>query len=146
MANAGRIAWAWNGVRIIELYPVGGVIDEWEEDLIERIKSHGLDWQSDGEVVTYQDILGRVDEKDTQDLRPVDAWGQPYEFLVIDGFLAIRSSGADRVFDTDKYHYGSFPWLSGGDFVRVGSRMIRWTVAPRQPDWFTDNWLNGGTP
>ncbi len=139
VSNARRISWAWKVVRMRELYPDTVVLDELQRSLIDKIKNHGLDWQSDGEAVAYLELLEGADEKLVQDLSPADAWGQPYEFKIFDGYLVIRSSGADRVFDTSKYYYGSFPWLSGGDFVIVGGKNVRWTVGPKAPDWLEDN-------
>ncbi len=133
-----RLSYEWKAARIRELYPRAEVLDEWERDLIEGIKKNGIDWGSDGEVVAFQDIIKRVGERWSKGLRSVDAWGRAYEFRVVDGFLAVRSSGADRVFDNSVYYYGSFPWLSGGDLVIVGGEEIRWTVPPKAPDWLED--------
>ncbi len=148
VSNARLIHWAWKVTRMEMLYPDLSVLDGKQRVLIERIKSHGLDWQQDGAEVTYREVLEGAAEERVKSLKlsPRDGWGQPYEFRIVDEVLVIRSSGADRIFDTDKYYYGTSPALSGGDFVVIGGAFIRSAKAPRMPDWFKDNSLKGGKP
>ncbi len=138
IVNAKQISWVWKVVKLRELYPNGSIIKERQKSLIENIKLNGIDWSIDGKDVSFGEVVAGADEEALRDLSLLDGWGQPYEFKIVEGHVVIRSSGSDRVFDGSKYQYGTFPWLSGGDFVIIGDGEVRWTVPPKAYDWLED--------
>ncbi len=140
VGGARHLSYEWKAARMRELYPNAEILKVWEEELVDKIREKDLNWRRDGDEIVFSEVIGKIGEERSEKLRSVDGWGRAYEFRVIDGFLAVRSSGADRAFDSDVYRHGSFPWLSGGDLVIVGGKAIRWTVPPKAPDWLEDSW------
>ncbi len=140
IGNARRTCRAWKTARHRELYPNGRLIIKKERALVDRIESEGLDWLLDGKEISYREVIEGASEDAADRSSHLDGWGQPFEYRIVDGFLVIRSSGSDRVFESERYQYGTFPWLSGGDIVIVGNSSIRWANEPRSPDWLKDAW------
>ena len=136
--DARHVSYAWEVVQIRESYPNASILNQRRRTLVDKIRKRGIDWGRDGQEVAFQEVIEGAEDAGVRELSRVDAWGQPYEYRIVDDYLVIRSSGADRVFDSDEYKHGPFPWLSGGDFVIVGGTNIRWPDWPKPYDWLED--------
>ncbi len=121
--------------------------DDWESYNEERrasrreLEENGIDWKIDGNSISYEEVLGKIDSGYAGRAVPRDAWGFDFEFRIVDDFLVVRSPGANGIFDKDLYRKERFPWLSGGDVVLLGGRQLS---SPRWPK--VDDWLHPDPP